>query len=122
MREYHRARPGHSSRPQIIVRGIQEEDSRQVPGDLLAEWDILFHPATDNSSPEVRGDVVARRTVRRARHSRTSILEGDSHPVILLATDVPATAAGDVWSQVLRSAERGGTLSDVLMEHQRSQR
>lgn len=46
MRDYHRARPGHSSRPQTIVSGIQEQDPRDVPGDILAEWDVQFHAAT----------------------------------------------------------------------------
>lgn len=118
MRDYHRARPGHSSRPESIVSGIQEEDSRAVTGDLLAEWDILFHPETSpaTTAQSAIGDVLARRTVRRARHSRTSILDGDSHPVILLATDVPVTEAAQVWRRVMLTAERGGTLSDVLFQ------
>ncbi|WLP90273.1 hypothetical protein [Gordonia sp. NB41Y] len=113
-RDYHRARPGHSARPEIIVSSIQEEDARHVPGDLLAEWDILFH--ADTTTEHSIGDLVARRTVRRARHSRTSVLDGDSHPIILLATDIPRSAAADVWQRVFLAAERGGTLSDVLLE------
>lgn len=114
IRDYHRARPGHSTRPQSIVAGIQEEDSRTVPGDVLAEWDIGFHSNTDTD--QSRGDVIARRTVRRARHSRTTVIDADSHPVILLAIDIPMAQAGDVWQRVLSSTERGGTLSDVLIE------
>ena len=116
MRDYHRARPGHTARAQSVVAGIQEEDSRDVPGDLLAEWDLLFHPSTKSHQDPVLGDLIARRTLRRERHSRTSLLDGDSHPVILLATDVPATEAGAIWQRVLCAVERGGTLSDVLLE------
>lgn len=122
IRDYHRARPGHSSRPQTIVSGIQEQDSRDVPGDLLAEWDVQFHPATSadtNDANGVVGDVLACRTLRRARHSRTEVLDADSHPVILLATDVLKVRAGDVWEKVTSTVEGGGTLSDVLFENQR---
>lgn len=116
MRDYHRARPGHDSRPQGIVTGIQEEDSRSVPGDLLAEWDILFYPRTTDPAERVLGDVVARRALRRARHSRTSVKDSDSHPVILLAADVPITEARERWQQILRTAEHGVTLADVLLD------
>ncbi|GAB86043.1 hypothetical protein GORBP_068_01080 [Gordonia rubripertincta NBRC 101908] len=93
-----------------------------MPGDLLAEWDVQFHPATSadtNDTSEVVGDVLACRTLRRDRHSRTAVLEADSHPVILLATDVLKVRAGDVWEKVMRTVEGGGTLSDVLFENQR---
>ncbi|GAC54099.1 hypothetical protein HGA01_04110 [Gordonia amicalis] len=119
MRDYHRARPGHSSRPQTIVSGIQEQDPRDVPGDILAEWDVQFHAATRADPNEVIGDVLACRVLRRARHSRTTVLDPDSHPVILLADDVPRDHAGDVWEKVMRTVQGGGTLSDVLFENQR---
>ncbi len=98
------------------MSSIQEEDARHIPGDLLAEWDVLFHAGTNATADHSVGDLLARRTVRRARHSRTSILDGDSHPVILLATDIPRSAAADVWQRVILAAEHGGTLSDVLLE------
>ncbi|MEY1673412.1 hypothetical protein AB4Z55_04460 [Gordonia sp. ABKF26] len=115
-RDYHRARPGHSRQPDLVVAGIQEEDSRQVAGDTLAEWDVWFARATAPTPGRPVGDVLARRAVRRARHSRTTTVDDDSHPVILLATDVPKSYAEQVWQRVILAAERGGTLSDVLME------
>ncbi|WP_245555698.1 hypothetical protein [Gordonia soli] len=100
--------------PRTIVIGIREEHAADVPGDLLAEWDIVFHPAT--AAGATHGDVVARRAFRRSRFSMASVLGGDSHPVILIARDVPFVNACDVWRRVMLSVERGGTLSDVLME------
>ncbi|MFW0791901.1 hypothetical protein [Gordonia sp. CPCC 205333] len=96
------------------MSGIQEEDSRSVPGDLLAEWDVLFHSRIGGEHPAV-GDLLARRRLRRARHSRTSILAEDSHPVVLLDTDIAEADAIMVWRQVTHAAEGGGTLSDVLL-------
>ncbi|GAA3966452.1 hypothetical protein [Gordonia caeni] len=116
MRDYHRARPGHDSRPQDIVTGIQEDDTDSVPGDLLAEWDVLFYPRTADPAERLRGDVIARRVRRRDRHSRTSVLAGDSHPVILLATDIPLEEARQVWRRTLHSAEHDVTLSDIMTE------
>ncbi|AFR51102.1 hypothetical protein [Gordonia sp. KTR9] len=114
--DYHRARPGHSHHPDIVVSGIQEEDSRRVPGDTLAEWDVWFAPATAATPGRPVGDVLARRNVRRSRHSRTATVDDDSHPVILLATDVHRSFAEEIWQRVILAAERGGTLSDVLIE------
>ena len=116
MRDYRRSRPGHTAPAESIVAGIQEQDARFVLVDLLAEWDLLFYPAADNKQPDVRGDVLARRTVRRARHSRTEVVDSDTHPVILLATDVPRSEISAIWRKVLHSVESGGTLSDVLVE------
>ncbi|AZG47464.1 hypothetical protein [Gordonia insulae] len=115
--EYHRARPGHSTKPRAVVTGIQEQDATQVSGDVLAEWDILFHGEIEGATIPAVGDVLAYRTVRRARHSRTTSVEGDAHPVVLLAEDVPFADAESVWRRVLESADLGGTLSDVLAEY-----
>lgn len=116
MRDYHRARPGHDSLPQDIVTGIQEEDTDSVPGDLLAEWDVLFCPGTADPADHVLGDVIARRARRRNRFSRTSVLPGDSHPVILLAADIPVGEARQLWRRTLRAAEHDVTLADILTE------
>jgi hypothetical protein len=116
MRDYLRSRPGHSAAPKSIVAGIQEQDARFVLSDLLAEWDILFYPAAGSTHLNVRGDVLARRTVRRARHSRTEVVDSDTHPVILLATDVPHREIDEIWRRVLHSVDLSGTLTDVLIE------
>ncbi|WOC14560.1 hypothetical protein [Gordonia sp. MP11Mi] len=125
--EYRHARPGHVRNPQSVVTGIQEEDALSVPGDVLAEWDVLFYPVIgaravssatgeDGAGEDPAGDVLAHRTLRRARHSRTSLVDDDSHPVVLLAADVPIADAEHAWQRVVSKADHDGTLSDLLIE------
>ncbi|WP_043456325.1 hypothetical protein [Gordonia polyisoprenivorans] len=117
MRDYHRARPGHSSRPHVLVSGINDEELESTSVGALPEWDIRFHQdTTPNGTNKAIGDLLALRTTHRSGSLQPSILDSDSHPVILLATDVALTDAAQVGRQVLLAAERGGTLSDVPFE------
>ncbi|WP_081631455.1 hypothetical protein [Nocardia sp. 348MFTsu5.1] len=116
---YHRSRPDQSSDATPVVTGIQEQEPELVTGDLLAEWDVLFVADLEGLPDKNLGDVIARRTLRRARHSRTTITTPDSHPIILLADGVSMSSVNDVWTHAL--LDHGATLSDVIHHYQQPQ-
>ncbi|WP_341257699.1 hypothetical protein [Gordonia malaquae] len=112
VRDYMRARPGHGGRRRSVVAGIQEQDSVETSGDLLAQWDVVFYPSVIVHG---QGDVVAHRVLRRSRYSRTVIVQRDEHPVIMVAQDVTRAEADAAWRSVTEGT-RAGTLESLLVE------